>query len=234
MAFNPRSEQSEITFGFYDPARYVPETLNWHPVNNKVFWSLNLDDVRLGSESLGLCGPNGLKQNCSITPDSGTSQMTFPDWAFDEFRRVKHPKMNRPFNCVDEFEHEDLIFVIDKVEYVVPSHHWVKIILEIDAPENEEQICESKVKPLSIPNNDNENLFILGNTFMQLYYSIFDRDEDKVGFAEALHHDNEVVIEYDSLGELAAMVEITPAGNNAKLESELTDHDLGLDGSDFD
>ena len=32
-----------------------------------------------------------------------------------------------------------------------------------------------------------EGLFIAGDAFMQLFYTIFDRENDKVGFALAVH-----------------------------------------------
>lgn len=73
LSYNPRKESSEITFGYYDPNRFVPESLHWHDVTNKVFFALELTDLRVGDVSLGLCGPNGLKKTCTITPDSGTS-----------------------------------------------------------------------------------------------------------------------------------------------------------------
>lgn len=54
MSMNPLEDDSELSFGSYDPARFEGE-LHWHDVADKLFWSLNLDEVRLGDESLGFC-----------------------------------------------------------------------------------------------------------------------------------------------------------------------------------
>lgn len=63
-------------------------------------------------------------------------------------------------------------------------------------------VCASKFKPLTIQANGNENMFILGNTFMQLFYTIFDRENDQVGFGTAVHAQNELVVEFNSGGKL--------------------------------
>lgn len=83
LSFNPKQEESELTLGYYDEARYVPETLHWHDVTNPVFFAVELLDVRIGEKSLNLCGPSSVEgKNCTITPDSGTSAITMPDWAW--------------------------------------------------------------------------------------------------------------------------------------------------------
>jgi hypothetical protein len=48
--------------------------------------------------------------------------------------------------------------------------------------------------PLSIEEKGNGNLFIVGNTFMQLFYTIFDRDQDRVGLAVAKHPEPEFLV----------------------------------------
>jgi hypothetical protein len=75
-------DQSELVFGGWDQNRIVPgEEVKWHEVVDKLFWSLKLDDIKVGGKSLGIC--EGV--NCRMTPDSGTSQLCMPDWAYKQF-----------------------------------------------------------------------------------------------------------------------------------------------------
>lgn len=76
MSMNPLVDDSELVFGGYDSTRFEGDLI-WHPVIDKLFWSLNLTDVRIGNTSLGICQD----QQCLATPDSGTSFSTMPSWA---------------------------------------------------------------------------------------------------------------------------------------------------------
>lgn len=65
-----QQDQSELVFGGYDPDRILAgEEIVWHPVVDKLFWSIKLDDIKVGGQSLGICDNN----DCRMTPDSGTS-----------------------------------------------------------------------------------------------------------------------------------------------------------------
>lgn len=48
-------------------------------------------------------------------------------------------------------------------------------------------------------------MYILGDIFMQLYYTIHDRTNDRVGFAEAVHSQPEVLMQFDETGQLASV-----------------------------
>lgn len=81
MSMNPLVDDSELTFGSYDTNRYVGD-MTWHPVIDKLFWSLNLTDIRIGNQSIGVCQD----RQCLATPDSGTSLSTMPSWALRKFK----------------------------------------------------------------------------------------------------------------------------------------------------
>lgn len=78
MAMNPH-DKSDLTFGGYDETKFIGDII-WHPVVHKLFWSLKLDDIKLNGVPLKICEG---KLNCMITPDSGTSLITTPKWAYE-------------------------------------------------------------------------------------------------------------------------------------------------------
>jgi hypothetical protein len=45
-----------------------------------------------------------------------------------------------------------------------------------------------------------QNMFIIGDLFMTVYYSAFDRDNNMIGFAKAKHTQPEVVYYYSKDG----------------------------------
>lgn len=42
LSYNAKKEPSEITFGFYDPNRFVKNSLTWHKVTHPVFFAIKL------------------------------------------------------------------------------------------------------------------------------------------------------------------------------------------------
>ena len=74
LIFNPTLEDEQVA---------------WNPVINQLFWSLDLDRVyvRYGDQELTLCSGNDGRR-CMVTPDSGTSAVTFPTWAIKQARDV--------------------------------------------------------------------------------------------------------------------------------------------------
>lgn len=80
MSMNP-DEDSQLIFGEIDQTAYTGDMV-YHKVLHQLFWSIKLDDVLIDGKSMGFCDN---KRNCLITPDSGTSTITFPTHFFEKF-----------------------------------------------------------------------------------------------------------------------------------------------------
>jgi cathepsin D len=80
-----KGDESELLFGKYDPAKFIGE-IQWHPVVDKLFWSLKLDDIKYNGVPLNIC--KGRAGGCMMTPDSGTSLLTTPSWALPMLEAV--------------------------------------------------------------------------------------------------------------------------------------------------
>ena len=198
LSQNP-DETSVLTFGGWDNERFTGEIV-WHDVMDpKLFWTVRLDDVKVGGVSTGLCTKEGA--NCLVCPDSGTSMATFPPGHFGEFDLEF--AVDESCEEGDELLYPDLTYVINGVEYVMPSHHWVTRSINDNDPKG--GVCQSVLGELDVGQNGLEEMYILGDIFMQLYYTIHDRTNDRVGFAEAVHSQPEVLMQFDEWGQLASV-----------------------------
>ena len=174
MAMN-QYDHSELTFGGYDESKFIGDII-WHPVADKLFWSIQLDDIKLNGIPLNICKG---KKNCMLTPDSGTSLITTPSWAYD----ILIKKLPQQADCENKNGFGTLTFVINGIDYNIPSNHFMELYNDVYT--TGDAYCMTSISPLDIYQSGQENLFIVGDAFMQIYYSIFDRDTDRVGLAKA-------------------------------------------------
>ena len=119
LSYDP-DEGSEITMGGWNDEKFHEDELIWHPVVNKLFWALKLDDILVNGVSTGYCKD----RNCTVAPDSGTSLVTFPQKHHDEFDET----YGGDVDCTeDEFINSaELTYVINGVNYTLPAHHWIE------------------------------------------------------------------------------------------------------------
>jgi len=192
-------DESELTFGYYDESRYVAGTMHWHDVALKYFWALKLDDILINGVAMNLC--EGVS-DCLCTPDSGTTDMAMPTWAYNKFIDATYEPYT---SCETEMDFGEITFVIDGILYPLRSHKWNERVIKYD--DELGGICRQRFSEQNILIPGNENLLILGDAFMTDYYSVFDRVTDRVGLAQVKHNVPEILIHYDEFDQYHDHVE---------------------------
>jgi len=161
----------EITLGYIDPKRFTGK-LSYYKVIDEFYWTIRLDDIRLGEDSLGLC-PLG----CKAIVDTGTSLITGP--TKDLRTLLKAIKVDD--DCNNYNTGQPLIFVIDGDEYKLDVSDFI-----LKKEFFGRKTCRAMLMPLDVP-RPHGPAWILGDVFMQKFYTVFNRDKNSVGFAHARH-----------------------------------------------
>merc|ERR1719321_2022694 len=111
--------QSEITFGEIRHERISSE-LVWAPVSNPGYWQVEIRDLALNNEPMGLC-----RKHCQIAADTGTSLLAGPTSMVDKLVR----KLNVASDCSNYDSLPTLGFILgnatlelNNVDYVDKSH----------------------------------------------------------------------------------------------------------------
>ena len=164
MSMNPEDEDSEMLLGDWDESKFTG-SLEWYDVVNRRFWSIALDDILIGGNSLGFCTSD---KSCLLTPDSGTTGISFPSWAFNRFIE----DYGDVIDCEPGWESDqgDITFVINGKNYSLPSHHWNYREASSTGRGGK---CSTSVTDLDFGYEGLADLFIVGDMFMSMYYTVF-------------------------------------------------------------
>jgi len=161
------TEESEITFGEYKTSRMASD-LFWVPVSNPGYWQVEMQDIAVQNHRLNLC-----HGNCQVAVDTGTSLMAGPT----DIVNALIDKLAVKNDCSNYHRLPDLGFVVgDHVLNLKPE----------DYVDKGDDGCSVALMTLDIPPPKGP-LFIFGDPFLRKYYTVYDRENLKVGFALAAH-----------------------------------------------
>lgn len=79
-----------------------------------------------------------------VTPDSGTSLMTVPSWAHSKILEL----LPTQENCENKYGFGTMTFVIDGVDYIIPSHHFMDLYVNVF--EYGDSYCMTSIQSLDI------------------------------------------------------------------------------------
>jgi len=163
------SEPSEVTFGDVKEERMASE-LFWVPVGGASgYWEVQIDDIYFDTTPTKLC------ENCRVAVDTGTSELAGPSQVVALIREM----LGVNSDCSN-------FASLPKLGFAVAGR-----ILSLDPSDYVDQYddgtyCEASLMELDVP-APRGPIFVFGIPFLQKYYTVYDHENSKVGFAVAKH-----------------------------------------------
>ncbi|XP_026567927.1 cathepsin D-like [Pseudonaja textilis] len=192
---NKTSQQDnggEVIFGGINHNAYVGK-LHYIPVSRKAYWQIKMDKITIKKQQPKekTCWPWKLlettnsstlcKDSCQGIVDTGTSLITGPSAdikALHEVIGAQHAFGGQYIiDCEKIPEMPSITFHLDGKPYTLTPEEYTLQVRQAKVT-----ACISGFMTLDIPKPTGP-LWILGDVFLRRYYSVFDRDHDRVGLA---------------------------------------------------
>ena len=176
--FIDQSSTSKIQVGGYDTKKYAIEDLKWYKLISDEFWQFNFDNVSIGDFKI--------QPSVKIMmADTGTSLNMLPDADYykivDDYLKPKfkncHVMSSSLIGCdCTAEEHksvQDIHFHINGDDYLIPRESWF------------ERVDSSGTCVVKFMHGPGKEYWILGLNFFNSYYTVFDYENQQIGFAKS-------------------------------------------------
>jgi len=160
-----------VTVGGTNP-RLHSAPFQWMPVNNAMYWQVEMRDILVNGEPMHICG----FEPCKVAIDTGTSLITGPRSAMSGLMRRAFARRD----CSNLKSLPKITFVMENgLQFDMAEEDYT---FKLKGPYGQE--CASGFMSLDVP-PPRGPIWIFGDVFMRKYYVAFDRDKNQVGFATA-------------------------------------------------
>ncbi|XP_041894135.1 cathepsin D [Corvus kubaryi] len=167
----------ELLLGGTDP-KYYKDELTWYNVTRKAYWQIHMDAVDVAN------GVSVCQGGCEAIVDTGTSLITGPT---KEVKKIQEAIGAKPLikgeymiPCEKVPALPNVTMTLGGKAFQLTGEQYVLKVVS-----GSETVCLSGFSGLDIPPPGGP-LWILGDVFIGPYYSVFDRDNNRVGFAPSV------------------------------------------------
>lgn len=168
---------SQLTLGGVDSSKFTGDI---HYVQQVFYqsllgyWLVKSTALTVGGKSLGLCTTPIL--GCPMVVDTGTSILVVPP---GQMAKVTQAIGNVSTDCANVASLPTLSFELGGKTFTLEPDFYVLR----GADSNGAVQCQLGIEGMSV---GVPGLWILGDPFLRKYYTVFDRDQNRVGFAAAV------------------------------------------------
>ena len=156
-----------ITFGHINQDLYQGN-LNKHRILDKRRWIVKIDNLLVNGKPLNICEKHG----CKGLIDTGSEDLSMPS---NIFKKVKE-YFSVSENCENYHDLPVITIVMNGINYDLNKEDYV------EKTETGKLECDLLISEFNLSKND--HIWIIGETFIKKYYTVFDRDEKTVHFAQ--------------------------------------------------
>ncbi|XP_057583262.1 pregnancy-associated glycoprotein 2-like [Hippopotamus amphibius kiboko] len=164
---------SVVMFGGVDHSYHKGE-LRWMPVSNAHHWQMTVNRITMGRMDIGCF--NG----CEVMLDTGTGLLVGPTRSITIIRKlINGTRFGQEYVVPCSFITQLPTFTvnINGTDYPVPAQAYIW-----KSPEGQ---CFSTFREHPVTSNKSE-IWILGDVFLRLYFSVYDRGNNRIGLAPAV------------------------------------------------
>uniref|UniRef100_A0A286ZK82 Peptidase A1 domain-containing protein n=1 Tax=Sus scrofa TaxID=9823 RepID=A0A286ZK82_PIG len=153
---------------------YYKGDLKWVSLSKPHYWQIPLERISMKGKIVAC------KRACQAVVDTGTSLMIGPrKQVYNIHKRFSGYYLQDLYviPCQDINTLPDIVFTIEGIDYPVPARAYVQ--------KSARGLCVSTFQGRR-SRSTRKQLWILGNVFLRLYFTVFDRGQNRIGLAPAV------------------------------------------------
>ncbi|XP_040193555.1 cathepsin E isoform X2 [Rana temporaria] len=170
------ADGGELVLGGFDTSRFSGQ-LNWVPITVQGYWQIQVDSIQVAGQVI-FCS-----DGCQAIVDTGTSLITGPSGDIEQLQNyigVTNTNGEYGVSCSTLSLMPSVTFTINGLDYSLTPEQYML--------EDGGSYCSSGFQGLDI-SPPSGPLWILGDVFIGQYYSVFDRGNNRVGFAPVFFYE---------------------------------------------